>query len=46
MCLIYGDYVPKPVIGQFVLRLKNLSPIIVNKYKASNLFQSILINNL
>ena len=21
MCLIYGDYVPKPVIGQFVIRL-------------------------
>ena len=20
-CLIYGEYVPKPVIGQFVLRL-------------------------
>ena len=31
MCLIYGDYVLKPVIEHFVLRLYGLSPIIVNK---------------
>ena len=27
MCVIYGYYVPKPVIEQFVLRLYGLSPI-------------------
>ena len=31
MCLIFGDYVLKLVIGQFVLSLQGLSPIIVNK---------------
>ena len=31
MCLIYKDYIIKPVIGQYVLRLNGLLPIIVNK---------------
>ena len=31
MCLLYGDYILKLVIEQFVLRLLGLSPVIYNK---------------
>ena len=30
MCFIYGDDVPYPVIGQFVLRFEGFSPINYN----------------